>query len=93
MLEMQNRVTVVEMRIILNLFLIALGTSSTADTLFVGERKQNPTFKECSNVIHNGTLIREKDNTKTYLYRNQIVHIAVGPDRFKCFLFDNVKKN
>ena len=93
MLEMQNRVKVVEMRIILNLFLIALGTSSTANTLFVGEQKQNPTFEECSNVIHNGTLIREKDNTKTYLYRNQIVSITVGPDRFKCFLFDNVKKN
>ena len=81
------------MRLILASLLISLGTTAAADAVFVGKQKPNPSIGECAKVINNGTLIRSNDRSRTFLYGDQMVTIVVGPDRFRCIFFDNLKKN
>ena len=81
------------MRLILALLLISLGTTTAADAVFVGKQKPNPSINECAKVINKGTLIRANDRSRTFLYGDQMVTIVVGPDRFRCIFFDNLKKN
>ena len=86
------------MRILFTAIFIIIAQQSLSDFVFIGEKREDTTFRECAKAIEKGVVIgvyrggRTSGEYRTVFYKDRLYHISAGGVWFECWAVENLKK-